>query len=188
LGGNLWCPEVIERKMPLFKKPKSEPRTAWVPTIDLAVARPAVFALANAPASGDVQVRAAVAEFVRLSERPSLEKALDLIRSDPDVLNRPWMWLTSVMNEADASGDHHLAAAGLFWACYWTSQLLPRMNLGSMIDIELDPIPESLRIGIASVGTSAARQLPPEFVVVGDESGNITAGPLAHSAAAMLGI
>src|ERR1019366_2880112 len=169
--------------MPLFKRRESEqPHATWIPAVVLSDARPVVFALANAPASDDAQVRAAVADFVRLSERPALERALELMRSDPDVLQRPWVWLAAVMAEASASGDNHLAAAGLFWACYWNSQLLPQRNLGAMLELELDPIPDPIKVEIASIGVSAAQQLAPGFVVVGDDSGRITAGPLADNA------
>src|ERR1700736_3959209 len=98
----------------------------WAPTVNMSSARPAVFALARAPVSNDAQVRAAIADFVRLSERPSLENALGLISTEPDVMNRPWIWLAGVMRQAEASADHHLAVAALYWACYWTSELVPR--------------------------------------------------------------
>ena len=175
--------------MPLFKKKEAPaPPPTWSPSFDLEKARQVVFALANAPISNDAQVRSAIAEFVRLSERPPLEKAVHLIQRDPDVLHRPWIWLAAVMQEASAKGDHHLAAAGLYWACYWTSDLVPRNNMGSFMELELDPIPGPRKAQIAALGVSAARELPPEFVIVGDATGQIQAGPLAESASVLLGV
>ena len=78
--------------------------SAWVPTVEMGSARPAVFALAMAPTLDDMQVRSAIAEFVRLSERPPLAQAQRLIHSEPDVMARPWAWLAAVMRRARDSG------------------------------------------------------------------------------------
>jgi hypothetical protein len=177
--------------MALFKKRPAEQQStpsSWTPTVDLDTDRPVVFALANAPVSNDMQVRSAIAQFVRLSERPSLEQALNLIRTEPAVLHRPWIWLAAVMREATAAGDHHLATAGLYWACYWTNDLVPRNNLGSLMELELDPIPVPQKAELLALGLASASQLPEDFVIVGDETGQIHAGPLAQSAGALLGI
>lgn len=177
--------------MPLFKKRPSEALPAppaWVPTVDMTTARPVVFALAYAPASNDVEVRSAIGQFGRLSERPSFEEAFFLRRTDPDCLHRPWIWLAAVMREAAAGGDHHVAAAALYWACYWTYNLVPRNNVGSFIELGLDPIPTPRKAELASLGVASARQLPEDFVIVGDASATINAGFLAESAGAMLGV
>lgn len=176
--------------MALFKKRQDPPPAtpAWSPTVNLESARPVVVALANTPTSNDGQVRSAIATFVRLSERPSLERALRLMRTDPDCLHRPWIWLAAAMRDAAAAGDHHMAAAGLFWACHWTSSLVPRNNVGSFMELELDPIPVHLKAEILSLGVASAQQLPPEFLIVGDETGSVQAGPLAANAAVQLGV
>jgi nitroreductase len=179
----------------LFKKHHA-PRPAeppWSPTVDLATARPAIFALAMAPESNDAQVRSAVATFVRLSERPSTEDAYQvssLMRSDPEMtfLERPWMWLTAAMREAAAAEDHHLAAAALFWACYWTSNLVPRANLAVFMELRIDPIKPPLKAEILSLGVASAQELPSDFIVVGDATGSVLAGWLAESAAFMLDV
>lgn len=173
--------------MALFKKNDPPPTPRWRPKVDLTTARPVVFALANAPVSNDGQVRSALADFRRLSERPPLEVAVGLIQNEPDVLDRPWIWLAAVMRVAADSGDDHLCAAALFWSCYWTSDLVPRNNLGGFMDLELDPISDQRKTEILSVGVGAARRLPAEFVVVGDESGKVLAGPLGDQAQAILG-
>jgi hypothetical protein len=176
--------------MGLFSKKEAPvpPAPAWSPKVDLAVAREIVFALAKAPISDDMQVRSAIAAFVRASERPPLEKALDLQRQEPEVLHRPWIWLAAVMREASAAGDNHLAAAALYWACYWTSNLVPRNNLGAFMELELDPIPGPRKAELAALGIASARQLAPDFVIVGNETGEIQAGPLADSAPEMLDV
>lgn len=175
--------------MGLFSKRAPEPPVpAWAPNVDLTVARPAIFALAQAPASTDWQVRSAIAEFVRLSQRPSLERALNLIQRDPDVLNRPWIWLVAAMQKGSADGDHHVAVAGLYWACYWTSNLVPRNDLGGFIDLELDPIPVPNKKEILQAGLEAAGHLPSDFIVVGDETGQLPAGLIADTAQTMLGL
>ncbi len=82
--------------MAIFKKRQpgeSLTPSAWAPLVDLSSARPVVFALAGTPVSSDVQVRAAIEYFVRLSDRPPLDSAIHLIRTDPNVLHRLWIWL-----------------------------------------------------------------------------------------------
>ncbi len=177
--------------MAIFRRrPAKEesPPTAWAPPVDMSTARPVVFALANAPVSNDTQVRSAIAEFVRLSGKPPLDQALHLIRADPDIIHRPWIWLAAVMREAAAAGDHHLAAAALYWACYWTSDLVPRNNAGSFMELELDPIPAPRKAELFSLGIASASQLPEDFVIVGDETGQIHAGALTRQASTLLGV
>jgi hypothetical protein len=181
-------------RMSLFKKKRQDPppeAPAWTPTVSLELARPVVFALANAPVSSDVQVRSAIASFVRLSERPSMDNPHRFAAAylqDPECIYRPWAWLAAVMRDAAAAGDHHLAAAGLFWACHWTSELVPRNNSASFMELELDPIPAHRKIEIHRLGVASAQQLPPDFLVVGDQTGSVHAGPLAELAAKQLGI
>jgi hypothetical protein len=170
------------------KEEPTRPVAPWEPTVDLAVARDVVLALASAPAAGDAQVRYAIAEFIRASGRPSLLEAIDLMQREPDVIHRPWIWLGAVIRDAATAGDDRLAAAGLFWACYWTSQLVPRMSGADFIGVELDPIPPAFKAVIAAEGIPAARRLPPDFAIVGDATGDILAGPLANAATTFLGI
>ena len=94
----------------------------------MTTARPAVFALADTPGVNEMQVLAAIQNFTRLAEAVPMERAVMLIAAEPDVVSRPWKWLLAVMREAAATGDHHLTVAGLYWACYWTSSLVPRNN------------------------------------------------------------
>lgn len=171
------------------RQPASQPEP-WAPTVDMATAKPAVLALANAPVSNDAQVRAALANLARLSERPSPERAIMMIRAEPEVLDRPWIWLIAVMRQAAEAGDHHLAAAGLYWACYWTSSLVPKIgnSVGDYIDLELDPISQKYKADILALGVSSATQLPGDFTIVGNETGQIHAGPLAVQAQRMLGL
>lgn len=173
-----------------YRQPEPQPEPSqWVPTVEMSTARPAVFALANAPISNDAQVRAAIAYFARLSERPLPEQAIHLIRNDPEVLNRPWIWLAAVMRQADAADDHHLAAAGLYWAFYWTSSLAPRIDSAAgFLELELDPIPTALKTEILALGVASASQLPEDFMIVGNETGQIYAGPLAAKVRSMLGV
>jgi hypothetical protein len=184
--------------MGLFnRQPVSNTRSpAWTPTVDMATAGPVVFALADYPSGNDARNAAALATFVRLSGRPSTEQLIKLIASAPSssrdsvtdqLLNRPWTWLAAVMRQAASAGDHHLVLMGLWWACYWTSDLLPRNNnIGALEELGLCPIARSLKTEILSLGLASADQLPAEFVVAGDETGHLTAGKLADVAAALL--
>ena len=166
-------------------------KTPWAPKVDLNTARPAVFALAYTPVSNEMQFHRAIADFVHLSGTPSSEDAYRFAQAlldDPKVANRPWVWLAAVMREAAAAGDHHLAAAGLFWACHWTSNIVPRNNSGGFVQLDLFPIRPETKEELLSVGVASARQLPEDFLIVGDETGKVQAGPLADLARSQLSL
>jgi hypothetical protein len=169
---------------------------AWLPTVDMATARPVIFALANARAASDAETGAAIARFVSLSERPSTEQLFRLAGNgashDPDsleqLLNRPWAWLAAAMRRAGLAGDHHLVLAGLFWACHWTSDLLPRNeNLGALEELGLCPIAPALKAEILALGMASADRVPADFVVARNQRGQLLAGSLALTAPALLG-
>jgi hypothetical protein len=161
--------------------------SVWVPTVEMGSARPAVFMLAQAPAMNDGQVRSAIAELVRLSETPPLAQAQHMIGSEPDVLARSWKWLAAVMRGARDSGDYPLAAAGLLWALHWTAGLVPRLDSNAFVELELYPIPSAWQAEILKLGLAATSNLPDDFVVAGDETGQMHAGVLARQASGILG-
>jgi hypothetical protein len=80
--------------------------------------------------------------------------------------------------------------AALVWSCHWTSILVPRIgnNAAAYIELELDPIPRSLKEQILALGMASARQLPEDFVIVGDDTGQMCAGPIAEMAESLLGL
>jgi hypothetical protein len=55
------------------------------------------------------------------------------------------------------------------------------------MELELDPIPGPRRAEILELGMASARGLPEDFVVVGDETGQIHAGLLVMQASDLLG-
>jgi hypothetical protein len=182
--------------MSLFGKRKSgratEKPPAWTPTVDLATARPAVFALAYAPNSTDGQVVAAIAEFGRLSgsvNGPDVNPhtIARLLSDDPKAsfVHRPWIWLCEVARIAASRNDHHLAAACLFWAYHRTMTLVPRNDVATFMQLGLDPIPPALKAEILKVGMESLAQLPEDFVIVGDDTGVVQAGPLLRLAPGM---
>lgn len=160
----------------------------WLPRVELQTAGPVIWGLANVPGQADADVRLAICRFVSLSEGLPPERAIHLMGTEPDVVHRPWVWLTAAMRAADAADDPALAAAGLYWATYWTSILAPRLALADFLDLGIDPIPVHLKTEIVEIGVAATEKLPPEQVIVGDDSGQILAGMLASTAARMMGI
>lgn len=146
---------------------------AWIPKVDLETARPAVIGLACAAAAPHAQVTAAIAEFVRLSERPTdVARLTTLARTEPDVAQRPWRWLRSVMQAALAAGEPRLACAALYWALNWTFVLGPRLDPEEFIELGIDPIPQDLKAEIAEIGLAATQAMPPEAIIVGDFDGD----------------
>jgi hypothetical protein len=169
--------------------PVQEPETTasvWVPTVAMSSARPVVFTLAQAPAMNDRQVRSAIAELVRLSETPPAQTQR-IIGSGSDVLTRPWEWLGAVMRDAQDSGDHALAAAGLLWALHWSAILVPKLDSNAFMELGLHPIPALWKAEILNLGLAATSSLPDDFVVAGDETGQMLAGVLARQASGILG-
>jgi hypothetical protein len=162
----------------------------WVPNVDLEVARPVVFALADTPAMNDAQVRAALADFRRLAEAVPFERAVRLIEVEPDVVSRPWKWLIAAMRVAGARDEDHLVAAGLFWACYWTSSLVPlgNGNVGFFMELGIDPIPSEMKNEILRSSAPSVDHLPPQFIVAGEPSDGITADWLSTQAGKLLGV
>ncbi|MFE9169887.1 hypothetical protein ACFYNZ_10240 [Streptomyces kebangsaanensis] len=178
--------------MALFKKKGNEQTTApaWSPRVDLASAGPIVHALAQATASNDAQIRSAIAAQVRASDAPTDETVIAMnIQSDPTLVARPWIWLIAVQREAVAAGDHHLSAAALLWAGYFTHFLVPiyPRPIDVWFDTQLDLIPSDLKTEILALGTSSANQLPPDFAIVSDATGAFTAELLTTTAASWLG-
>jgi hypothetical protein len=173
------------------RKPAEHPAPPpYKPAIDMSTARPAVFALAFAPSSNDAQVRTAIANVARLSGRPAPMQVMAMIRTYPDALQRPWFWLVAVMRQAGETGDYHLAAAALVWSIHWSSILVPRIgnNAPAYLDLELDPIPRHIKEEILALGMASLSHLPEDFVIVGDETGQMRAGPIAEIAASALGL
>ena len=163
----------------------SEP--TWAPGVSIETARPIVFALADAPGSNDSQVRAAIAEFRRLSDAVPLERAVALMDVEPDVVSRPWKWLAEVLRVSGERGDYHLAAAGLYWACYWTSGLVARNNsVAFFMDIGVDPISAAQKATLLDYGLQSLNMLPEAFVIAEDATGQITAGWLRKHASDLL--
>ena len=163
------------------------PTDGWTPTVDLATARLVVFALANSPHAGAGQVREAISDLGRLSDRPDdpLEIAFQL-GDDPDVVHRPWIWLRAVVLAAAADHDDHLVAAGLFWAFLWTTDVVPRANPLAFVELGLDPIPLGVMADILAIGIASLTRLPADFVIVGDETGAVHADALFDQASRMI--
>ena len=156
------------------------------PVVEMSSARPLVFSLAMAPAMNDMQVRSAIAELLRLSETPPAGHGQRTPGREADIAARPWQWLTAVMQEAQDLGDHALAAAALMWALHWTSLLVPRFDTASFQELGLYPIPDEWKSRIRALGISATSSLPDDFVVAGDETGQMLAGMLTEYASTIL--
>jgi hypothetical protein len=151
---------------------------AWAPTVDLATARPVVFALARSVHTTEGQVRRAIAELRRLGDWP--------VDDDLDVTQRPWSWLRSVARTAAASGDDHLAAACLLWAFHWTTDLARRNGGESFAGVGLAPIRIDVKVDILAIGIASLTRLPVDFVIAGDGIDAVRAGRLLDQASHIL--
>lgn len=56
------------------------------------------------------------------------------------------------------------------------------------MQLDLYPIPSETKKELLSLGVASARQLPEDFLIVGDETGSVHAGPLAALARSQLGL
>ena len=173
--------------MALFRSRKSEEAayvsSPWMPTVDLQSARAAVFALANAPTSSNEQVLSALVEFMRLSDVPTdsqrmLDAAYEAGGSGA-IKARPWHWLLAVVRAAADERDDHLVGAGVFWAHLWSSELQRGLaRSGASREIFISSIPTDVRSDLFREGSVALERLGDDFIIVGDDSGTIYAGPL----------
>lgn len=172
------------RKTKIVEQP---PPPAWTPTVNVDTARPAVFALANAPASNDPQNRAAIAAWCSLSNAPRTpEEFVRVVGSNRNVMERVWYWLRAVSQSASESGDHHLVGACLFWTLYWVTDLQPLLRANREMEILVGDVPADARADIKRIGIDSMQALPPDFVIVGDETGKMEAGLLAETASKVL--
>jgi hypothetical protein len=75
------------------------------------------------------------------------------------------------------AGDDHIVASSLFWAQYWTTVLGPRQGPVEQFEIFIErTIPSNVRSGLVHVGLPAIAQLAEDFVVAGDDTGQVTSG------------
>lgn len=144
----------------------------WTPQVRMDTARPAIFELAHAMHRNNAQVRAAIAEQVRLANLPSGQEGTQDGVSQ-DGVAKPWRWLSAVMGAASDSGDYALAAAGFLWALHWTKLLVPKCDREAFAQMDLYPIPANCRTEIHQIGLGALNHLPDEFVVAGDDTGQV---------------
>jgi hypothetical protein len=114
-------------------------------------------------------MRAAIAGLKRGSGSPQ-EIGMDHIR-DPDLIHRPWRWLAAVSTQANAVGQHDIAAMAFIFTSIWTHTLGPQMNGSDFVAIGLDPAPADALDTIVQEGRAAANALPPDHVVATDAEG-----------------
>lgn len=186
--------------MGLFGRKKSHesakrttPAENWQPNVDLAVARPLVFEMiytSHTPAIGSDAIEDVVHKFGRASGTPI--EPMALMEYDPEVydyraiLQRPWMWLAAVAETAAASGDHHLVAACAFWAHHWTNVMQPDFGAYERQFWLVGSVPDDVRRTLRDVGMESLSLLPDDFVLFGDDTGEVRAGGLRRALPAML--
>lgn len=174
--------------MALFKK--SAPVPAWSPHVDLTTAGPLVLALAHGPATTDQQMRSAIDRLVAVSDAPmDMMAMVQQINKEPNIAQRPWIWLLEAQRAASATGNHHVSAAALLWASYFTGVIVPKYPRPTEVwgDTHLDLVPSQLKPELLALGLASARALPPGFVIAGDDTGAVTAESLAVVAPQWLG-
>lgn len=138
--------------------------------------------------NNDTEIRATIRTFIRATGLPlDPQELLRAHMRDDSIHERPWSWVLDTMAAGVERKDWITASAGYWWAIDW-SQILPKFSNADMFDMPLSAIQPTYRWQIEMLGMQAAGELPPDTVVVGDETGAITAGLLATVTFEQLGI
>ena len=174
--------------MGFFKRKQDATEPVPIGSIDMSSAREVVAALGKAPVSTDREVRSAISDLLVASDSPRTpeEKMERMFREGKDVANRPWRWLCAVADQANADGAPEVAAMAFLFTSYWARVLVPKLGLADYLDLGIERVPMDAHLTLARAGRQAAAALPVNFVVVGDESGSISAATLLEWAAADL--
>jgi tetratricopeptide (TPR) repeat protein len=84
-------------------------------------------------------------------------------RTDPDWLERPWLWLRQIAAEAIRRNDFRLAVRVGSFVEFWCEQVAPRLPLAAVQEIGLRIAPEPLHAQLAAYSLVASTQLDPQL-------------------------
>lgn len=180
------------------KKPSESVRhtaavDSWKPDVNLEVARPLVFKMiytTHTVGVGNDVIEHVLHQFGNASGTPVEPMALmdydSRIYDYGVILQRPWVWLAAVAQAAAVSGDHALVGACAFWAHHWKNVMQPRFGPYERQFWLIGSVPGDVRRTLCELGVESLSQLAPDFVLFGDDTGQIHAGTLKRSLPAML--
>jgi hypothetical protein len=75
-------------------------------------------------------------DWSRMSSHQQAEFLVDLRSADPklETLQRPWLWLAAVAEEAAQSGDLDLVVRVVMGVWLWSVEFAPKMNAGAFFE------------------------------------------------------
>jgi hypothetical protein len=125
-----------------------------------------------------------IAAAAGLNDRTILGDGHETALQIADRLRRPWRMLEAVAAKAAADGDSILAGRVFSFVFFWFHQIQPIMDSGQSILINMDPqMPRSTLLSIAQSALAPLGSLPGDCVIFSNQTGTLTAGGEARSAA-----
>ena len=164
------------------------------PTIDLPAGRAALLeAIQATNSSGRLapdQTESIIKRVLVLGGAPRNEYDMASQLSGGDVnevLRRPWVWLAANTSHAHLNGDHEFVAFSAFWVHMWKNMLYPKFGNYEHLTYMTSDVPPETVAEISALAQSSLALLPADYVLFGNESGQITAGWLGEHVGLLLG-
>lgn len=173
--------------MGLFKK-KTQPEPQEAPLIvtdaDLPQARELVGAFLDA-VGNDPALHYAGLQIALASGAPDMQEVV-MGRAPASAIDRPWRWLAAVAEQAASANDPLLAGRVAWFAAFWTTTLGPRMGIGNMLEMRMDPPKGDVLPRIYTAAAQVLPQLPDDAIIIDHPTGTVRVGTvLAHLARAL---
>jgi hypothetical protein len=146
---------------------QARPKGPWIPTTTHERAREVLTTMCRAIGS-DPAMNAAV-ELLKHQSHTTLKEVATDMRHDPDVRIRPWLWLCSTADRANADGEHDIAAMAFYFTSFWSECVAPHVN---PVALGFNPPPADVLRMLAHAGRTAAGALTSDAVLVTDSDGD----------------
>ena len=160
--------------MGLFsKKPQPEPQEAPITVTDADLPQASDLVLAFLTSVGnDRALHYAGLQIALASGAPTLED-VTAGRAPFSAIDRPWKWLAAVAERAASANDPLLAGRVAWLALFWTVTLAPRMGIGNMIEMRMDPPKGDVLPRIYTAAAQALPRLPGDAIIIDHPTGTV---------------
>jgi hypothetical protein len=155
----------------------------WAPTVNVPEARSIVVDLVYATNSqgrvSNEQIDVMRDRWSRASDAPTDPMGLMKFESDEfrTVMERPWRWLAANARAAQGS-DHEFVGFAAFWAFMWKHSLEPNFGQYEKMNFLISSVPSEVCAELVKLNDESMRELSPDHVLFGDETGQFTAETL----------
>lgn len=138
-----------------------------------------LMALFNRAVGDDASLRAVSAQIFATAGVRRIE---DLLQRSQDT-DIGWRWLAAVSWAAASQDDTRLVSEIFAFTWFWNDQIAPLLRPGDWEDLCLPRTPDEVQAQIAADALPRLLTFPPNHVVMGNSTGELTAGHMAFAAA-----